>query len=105
MEPLGPSWTDADYGAVATYLDSGTSHWAGDACQFFFVRRQWIEQFLNQNSLALVVISKFERFMMDGDKTWNHPHSVGWSGILLEQDGSLRQVGKDHISLNPYSKR
>lgn len=89
----GPGWLDENGEIVATYMQSVEGQWSGKFWQGYFVRQSWLQRFLGREGLALAVLSKCERRLLDQDRTRTHKYVEVWSGALLRSGGLLRATG------------
>jgi hypothetical protein len=89
----GPGWIDTNGQLVASYIQSSDDRWSGRFWQGFFVRQSWLQYFLEQEGLALAIVSKFERRLLDQERTRDHRYIEVWSGALLSSAGQFRTVG------------
>ena len=94
MIVAGPSWVDEMGQVVATCQQSSSNRWHGDYWFGLYARKDWLEQFLNRQGLALALTGKLERRLRDGGDTYAHRHLEVWSGAVLRADGALVEAGK-----------
>ncbi|MDQ3657290.1 MAG: hypothetical protein M3457_19725 [Chloroflexota bacterium] len=93
----GPGWTDETGQLVATYIQPSGDRWSGNFWYGFFVRQSWLQRFLSQEGLALALVSKFERRLLDQERTYTHRHIEAWSGAILSGSGPFRAVGETFL--------
>jgi hypothetical protein len=82
LDERGPSWRDAAGVIVFTnYRDR-----SADRRTALLVRGSWLQTFLRQHNLELLVASWFERRLLDGDHRQRHPSQDVYSAARIDAD-------------------
>lgn len=101
MITAGPSSVDQLGQVVATFRESEPYRGYGDYWYGVYARKDWLEGFLSQEGLALVLVGRFERRLLDGHKTYDHPHLEVWSSAVLARKDGVVAAGKAIRSQGP----
>jgi hypothetical protein len=88
MNMSGPSWVDEQGESVAFYCDFG-----GSQSHALYARFDWIQHFLREKDLSLLILMRVDRLLLEPFRTERHPRSNVWSSAVLEADGQLKVVG------------
>jgi hypothetical protein len=87
----GPSWNGEN--GMPVFANTRESEVEYNPAHRFWVRRSWLQDFLQQEKLALVIATSFERLSHLLVRTTNDHREITLSAALLTADGNFRQVG------------